>query len=184
MKEHGRPKMNDQLECFDDRRVLFARQMNRIAVHFGGEEVHVTEAKQWEPSPSHRWGVYAVHAYGRESVYVNPTVDPARAGFAALVGESEEVRLHSYITKRFTTFKHELEQHVEEVVNKRVEELVEERVDAALSARTEARNRANALLNNVVGQLREKVQEVELPPAEEAWKMINLLAPDDADEED
>jgi ElaB/YqjD/DUF883 family membrane-anchored ribosome-binding protein len=161
-------KMNDQiLECLDDQPDLPATlQMNRIAHLWGDdEEVEMPKVDQWKASTPRRQAVFVMRAAISAAAEL-PYVDPVNAGVAALVGQTEETRLHSYIAKSLTAFKKEIEQRVEQLVN--------ERVEAALSERAEARHRANDLLNNAVRQLKEKRKAVQRPPVEESWKMVDF----------
>lgn len=162
------------LECLDDLRdPPAARQGNRIAHLWGGDVVEARELDRWKASPKHAGTLFVRRTSDVEAVAAEFT-DPVTAGLAVLLGKSGEARIHSYVAQHLAEFKQTMEARVEELVN--------ERVEAALADRYEQRRRENPVLQNALERLREKAKRVPLPPAEEVWKTINLLAPDDEED--
>lgn len=181
---------HDTLDSVDELPdVGVAVHLNRIACLWFSDELNERELPQqdrWRTTRGPRSDILSdVQCLAYSQHRPTPEVgvayyDPAAAALAVLVGPSNEARFHSYWTQHLTRRLDAFEQEFEE----RIERLVNERVELALSEREQARQRADGVFQNVLAQLREKAKGVQLPPPEEAWKMINLLAPDDEDEED
>lgn len=154
-------------ECRDDEPIVPVAHVNRVAAWQKG----VPEGVEWRAMSSEaevrheRHGVAVFRSVRRSSG------DPVEAGMRALAGASDELRLHTYMARRLAAF--------EQALEARVENLVRERVEAVIAERTQAPRRVNPVLQNALERLRAKAERTPLPPADEVWRTINLLAPDE-----
>jgi hypothetical protein len=158
-------------ECRDDEPIVPGMHVNRVEAWQRG----VPEGVEWRALSSEAEGRHERHDV-RHDIAVfrsvrRPSGDPVEAGMRALAGASDEVRLHSYMARRLAAF--------EQALEARVEKLVRERVEAAIAERTQAPRRVNPVLQNALERLRAKAERAPLPPADEVWRTINLLAPDE-----
>ncbi|HEU0077298.1 MAG TPA: hypothetical protein VFQ76_06590 [Longimicrobiaceae bacterium] len=161
---------DDMGECLDDRRDLRAAvQMNRVGhLLHGGEEMEDPMPRSWKVAPQRdRPGFFhsdivRVEGGAQTTAWY---ADPVVAGFVVLGGPSEEVRRRSEMARRFAEYDERIA-----------------RLEAALAEREQARARVNPVLQNALERLREKAKHVPLPPPEEVWESINLLAPDEEED--